>query len=354
MRLIYRSLILCLALGMALPSQAEQLRGLYQVREAVSGQQAQERAAALQRAFDTLLLRLTGDAEVGKRQAVAALREDPQQLISKYGYEGEHIVVDFDPGTTERSLRRAGVALWGANRPSVLAWWLNERVEGTQLLGDGQDSAAPLRAAAQHRGLPLRLPLADLSEQLLATPEAFGANSQQTLGEASERYDADVLLAVHARQGDSGWQAQWKVWLDDGQRDGKAEGENLEALADAVMILPWKSSAPTWRASLSWIACSNPSAAACYGSKAIAWSTVSTPAPSSCVRSCRWHDCTRSARTSCHWMRGSRWAKGRKALNPPSRQQTPRAALCCASAGDPPPCDRSPTETTVLQGSHRA
>ncbi len=236
MRLIYRSLILCLALGMALPSQAEQLRGLYQVHEAVSGQQAQERAAALQRAFDTLLLRLTGDAEVGKRQAVAALREDPQQLISKYGYEGEHIVVDFDPGTTERSLRRAGVALWGANRPSVLAWWLNERVEGTQLLGDGQDSAAPLRAAAQHRGLPLRLPLADLSEQLLATPEAFGANSQRTLGEASERYDADVLLAVHAREGDSGWQAQWKVWLDDGQRDGKAKGENLEALADAVML----------------------------------------------------------------------------------------------------------------------
>ena len=78
------------------------------------------------------------------------------------------------------------------------------------MLGDGRDSAAPLRAAAQHRGLPLRLPLADLSEQLLATPEAFGANSQQTLGEASERYDADVLLAVHAREGDSGWQAQWK------------------------------------------------------------------------------------------------------------------------------------------------
>ena len=170
----------------------------------------------------------------------------------------------------------------GANRPSVLAWWLNERVEGTQLLGDGQDSAAPLRAAAQHRGLPLRLPLADLSEQLLATPEAFGANSQQTLGEASERYDADVLLAVHAREGDSGWQAQWKVWLDDGQRDGKAEGENLEALADAVMLavsqylapryvvapgaasdITLRSSAPTWRASLNWIACSNPSAAAC-------------------------------------------------------------------------------------------
>lgn len=236
MRVIYRLIVLCVALGAALPSQAEQLRGLYQVREPVSGQQAEERAAALQRAFDTLLLRLTGDAQVAKRQEVAALRDDPQQLISKYGYEGEHIVVDFDPGTTERSLRRAGVPLWGSNRPTLLVWWLNERVEGTQLLGDGQDGAAPLRSAAQHRGLPVRLPLADLSEQLLATPDAFGANSRQTLGDASERYDADVLLAVHAREADSAWQGEWKVWLDDEARDGKAKADSLEGLADAVLL----------------------------------------------------------------------------------------------------------------------
>jgi len=236
MRVIYRLIVLCVALGAALPSQAEQLRGLYQVREPVSGQQAEERAAALQRAFDTLLLRLTGDAQVAKRQEVAALRDDPQQLISKYGYEGEHIVVDFDPGTTERSLRRAGVSLWGSNRPTLLVWWLNERVEGTQLLGDGQDGAAPLRSAAQHRGLPVRLPLADLSEQLLATPDAFGANSRQTLGDASERYDADVLLAVHAREADSAWQGKWTVWLDDEERDGKAKADSLEGLADAVLL----------------------------------------------------------------------------------------------------------------------
>ena len=236
MRLVYRLLILCLALGASLPGQAEQLKGLYQVREPVSGEQSEERAAALQRAFDTLLLRLTGDAQASKREAVAELRKDPQQLISKYGYEHDHIVVDFDPGTTERSLRSAGLSLWGANRPTLLVWWLNERVEGTQLLGDDQRSAAPVRAAAQHRGLPLRLPLADLSEQLLATPDAFGANSRDTLGEASERYDADVPLAVHAREADSRWQAQWNVWLDDEQRDGKAEAETLEGLADAVML----------------------------------------------------------------------------------------------------------------------
>lgn len=235
MRLISRFVILCFALA-ALPSLAAPLGDLYLVREPVSGQQSGGQAEALQRAFDTLLLRLTGDAEAAKQPAVAALREDPQQLISKYGYEDEHIVVEFDPGTTERSLRRAGVSLWGANRPTLLAWWLIERPDGAQLVGDGQDNAAILRAAAQHRGLPLRLPLADLSEQLLATPQTFAGDGREALREPSERYDADVLLAAHAQETDAGWQAEWKVWLDDEQRSGKAQGENPEALADAVML----------------------------------------------------------------------------------------------------------------------
>jgi hypothetical protein len=49
---------------------------------------------------------------------------------------------------------------------------LNDSVEGSNLVGDGQAAAEPLRRAAQHRGLPLRLPLADLQEQLVANASA--------------------------------------------------------------------------------------------------------------------------------------------------------------------------------------
>ncbi|MQK16791.1 DUF2066 domain-containing protein, partial [Escherichia coli] len=83
--------------------------------------------------------------------------------------------------TTENKLRQAGLPLWGANRPSILAWWLNSGVEGANLVGDGQEASTPLRLAAQHRGLPLRLPLADLQEQLVATPENLGADQPQAL-----------------------------------------------------------------------------------------------------------------------------------------------------------------------------
>ncbi|MDO8405575.1 MAG: DUF2066 domain-containing protein, partial [Pseudomonas sp.] len=207
----------------SLASHAETVKGLYQVREPVSSQSSEERDQATQRALDTLVLRLTGDPKAAQSPGLAALRKDPQQIISQYGFDAgppEVLKVDFDPASTEQALRRAGLSLWGTNRPSILSWWLNDSAEGSSLVGDGQSSAAPLRRAAQHRGLPLRLPLADLSEQLVATaPNLEGADATP-LRAASDRYNADALLAVHARDEGGQWQAKWNMWLGDKKEAG--------------------------------------------------------------------------------------------------------------------------------------
>lgn len=250
MRVIPSFLVLCGALSV-LPSLAAPLGDLYRVREPVTSQQPAERAAALQGAFDTLVLRLTGDPEAGQRPALDALRKDPQQLVGRYAYDDKAIVVDFDPTTTERSLRAAGVALWGADRPSVLGWWLNESVDGAQLVADGQQSAAPLRAAAQHRGLPLRLPIGDLEEQLATTAELLKAERVTALQEASERYDADALLAVVARETDAGWQADWQFRLGEAATGGQAQGDSQAAMADAVMLAVSRFLAPRYLTSAS-------------------------------------------------------------------------------------------------------
>ena len=236
MRLIARLLICCLPL-FSLSSEAATVSDLYQVREPVASQQPEERDAALGRALQTLVLRLTGDREAVNNPALAELRKDPQQIISQYGYEEDSLLVDFDPVSTDRSLRQAGLSLWGANRPAILAWWLNDASDGSNLVGDGQSSAVPLHQAAQHRGLPLRLPIADLNEQLLATPENLGAVEPEALRTASERYAADALLAVQAREDNGEWQAQWRLWLGDAREQGKAQGADQAALADAVLLL---------------------------------------------------------------------------------------------------------------------
>lgn len=245
MRLIPPLLALCCAI-VAVPGMAAPLSDLYQVREPVASQQPAEREEALRKAFDTLVLRLTGNAETDQA-AVAQLRKDPQQLIGRYAYEDNAVVVNFDPITTERALRSAGLSLWGADRPSILTWWLGESPNGSQLVGDAQEGSADLQAAASHRGLPLRLPLADLSEQLAATAETVGSTDPQALREASERYDADGLLAVMARQSGETWEANWRLWLGDKQTQGKTNGDSRAALADAVMLAVSKFLAPQYR-----------------------------------------------------------------------------------------------------------
>ncbi|KPY60716.1 Uncharacterized protein ALO93_05294 [Pseudomonas amygdali pv. sesami] len=231
-------LVGCLSL-ISLPSLAETVSNLYQVREPVTGQSPDERTRATQAAVETLVLRLTGDAKAAQGSAIAALRKDPQQIISQYGYEAgppETLLVDFDPATTDGALRDAGLSIWGSNRPSILGWWLNDSVEGSNLVGDGQAAAEPLRRAAQHRGLPLRLPLADLSEQGIGDAKTLEGTDAAPLKEASERYGADAILAVHAKEDAGQWQGKWRLWLGDQREQGTATGATSEALADAVLL----------------------------------------------------------------------------------------------------------------------
>lgn len=248
MRLIARLLVLCLSL-FSLPGFAATVNDLYQVREPVSSQEPGERDAALGRALETLVLRLTGNSQAAQSPALAELRKDPQQVVSQYGYEDDKLLVDFDPVSTDRALRQAGLALWGANRPAILAWWLNDASTGINMVGDGQSSAVPLRQAAQHRGLPLRLPLADLGEQLVATPENITAGDPSALRSASERYAADALLAVQAREDNGQWQAEWRLWLGDAREQGTAQGADQGALADAIMLAVSERLAPRFAVS---------------------------------------------------------------------------------------------------------
>ncbi|WP_268801179.1 DUF2066 domain-containing protein [Pseudomonas huanghezhanensis] len=223
----------------SLPGFAETVSNLYQVREPVSGQSPDEKARATQAALETLVIRLTGDAKAAQGSGLAAVRTDPQKIISQYGYEAgppESLLVDFDPSSTDRTLRAAGLSLWGSNRPVILAWWLNDTTDGSNLVGDGQSSADPLRRAAQHRGLPLRLPLADLGEQGMGNAKALESNDVGPLKEASERYGSDAILAVHAVENGGQWQGKWHLWLGDQREQGTATGTSSETLADAVLL----------------------------------------------------------------------------------------------------------------------
>ncbi|MCQ4346902.1 DUF2066 domain-containing protein [Pseudomonas stutzeri] len=238
MRPIARWFAFCLMFA-TLSVTAAQVEGLYEVREPVASQDPTERAAAMGRALQTLVVRLTGKREAAQDARLRPLLADPEQLVQQYVYESGTPVtlsVVFDPVLSQNALREAGLSLLGAERASVLAWWLSEGVAGSTLLTEEQPEADVLHAAARHRGVPLGLPLGDLDEQLLADARTLQSRDAAALQEASARYAADALLAVLAKEADGAWRADWQLWVAGERAAGASSAASQAALADAVLL----------------------------------------------------------------------------------------------------------------------
>lgn len=213
-------------------ANAESVAGLYQVREELDSQESEMRDAGLQQAFATLVQRLTGKTDAAQSPDLAEYRADPQSLISRYGYEGNTLIVSFDPQSVQSALRAAHLPIWGSNRPMVLAWWLVEDLQGTRLVSDGQPGTEEFYSAAQYYGVPARMPLGDLDEQLLATGDALD-NSEQVL-ESAERYNADVVVIVHQQLDGETLHAQWQLWVGDERQQGQVSADTQSAVARDV------------------------------------------------------------------------------------------------------------------------
>ena len=192
------------------------------------------RDAGLQQAFTTLMQRLTGRKDAAQAAELATYQADPQSLISRYGYDGNTLIVNFDPQSVQSALRAAKLPLWGANRPLVLAWWLVDDAQGARLASDGQQLATDVQNAGQYYGVPTRLPIGDLDEQLLASADVLNQDGAQQIRQAAQRYNADAVLSVHEQTDGQTLQAQWQLWIGDERQQGQATAETQVALAQQI------------------------------------------------------------------------------------------------------------------------
>lgn len=235
-RLVLPLLLSLFVIIISAPVRAAAPNPLYQVREPLNGLSAETRRLGLQRAFVVLVGRLTGEMANADLPALAEVRENPQQWVSRYGVvEGRILQVSFDPATVNRGLRKVGLQVWGGTRPELLVWWLTEEGGSLSLIADGQSDAALVRAAASYRGAVVRFPLGDLDEQLAVTPETLVGPAAEDLEAVSERYNSGGQLRVYAQSLLDTWQAAWQLRLNGKEYQGQLQAASREALADAVM-----------------------------------------------------------------------------------------------------------------------
>ncbi len=236
----------------ALVAKADTLKTLYQANVPVTSHASKEHNAAVQDAFKTVLIKVSGNDAIATLPAIRNQFSRAASFVQQYSYhqqaaaaEGEKpklfLQVNFDRVAVNRLLRKAGQALWGENRPLIAVWLAMKDPNGPVLIGSDSNSQLPLdfKHEAQQRGLPIVFPLLDLSDMSSVSLDDVWNFSSQNLLDASKRYNSEAVLAGRLVQTPIGsWQGNWVLlygyehmgW----QTSGKTPEDNIHSIVDDV------------------------------------------------------------------------------------------------------------------------
>lgn len=213
-----KRLLLCTVVLAAPFSEAAVVPWLYNVEVAVTSQADAERRRAGQAALSTLLARLTGLREIPHTPDVRDALQRPEDFYTSYRFERRVqnetvLTIRFEPASAQGLLRRAGLPIWAADRPTVLVWLVLQRGAERERLADAQATAfaAALQAQARARGLEVFLALDDLQDRELEPADLWG-RFWERIDAASARYAPDLLLVGRSREENDGtWHTMWNL-----------------------------------------------------------------------------------------------------------------------------------------------
>ena len=212
------ALALLPALLVVATARAVTVPDLYETSQPVDG----SRDAAFVEALRTVLVRVSGQRDAALRVGEVS---DPRKYVQRFGFTADNVLqVGFDSSSIDQLLSKAGLPIWGRERPAtVVMFGVEEGGAWRWLTGDtpAQEREAIARVARQ-RGLPLKWPVMDAQERAEASSDSPG------LLQAAARYEANAVLLGRARGG----VVQWTLLSDEGAAQasgGLEDGVHLAA-----------------------------------------------------------------------------------------------------------------------------
>lgn len=240
-RLLY---IAVLGLAFAAPALGVDVEGLYEARVPVDSQTAEERSQAVTEALVEVLIKLTGQQDVSTHPGLQDALQGATRYMQQFRYlaaeppaTGQQLAVRFDPSALSELLSQQKLPLWGRSRPATLLWLAVEQNGRRELVGaNSEDRLQDMVAShAQRRGLPVRLPLLDLTDRGSLSASDVWGGFENTIKKASARYETEAVLVGRAYPGRGGvWQARWSLLQEGEQREHwEAQGDSMQAAVSA-------------------------------------------------------------------------------------------------------------------------
>jgi len=229
---------------------------LYDVEVPVASQAERQRAART--GLRELLVRITGLAELPANPEIQAALREPERYYGRFEFsmrsqprepvgsespEQMVVALHYEPATVLALLRRAALPVWGADRPSVLAWVAVEEAGARRIVAASADElVGTIRSRARQRGLEVGLPVMDLADHAV-TPATVWGRFWEAIESASARYNPDLILVGRvAQRADGSWVSDWETrstGVADHSHDRavaapQAVAAGVDAVADAL------------------------------------------------------------------------------------------------------------------------
>lgn len=253
MKRILPLLLLLFAALAGIRANAEVVSGLYETEVPVSDKGETARRQAVLDAFRDILVKVSGYSGVLDDPAVAEAVGNADRYVQQFRYRERKLAgepfafwVQFNGAGVEQLLQSNNLPVWGSSRPVMMVWLAVEESGVRELIGTGDRTYAPaLQAGAAARGIPLRLPLLDLTDRSNISASDVWGDFRSTIMDASRRYDAQMVLTGRLYQGRSGgYRVRWALygqgepvyWEDWGPDSRKLMSSAIDAAGDSVSL----------------------------------------------------------------------------------------------------------------------
>ncbi|HEY0635169.1 MAG TPA: DUF2066 domain-containing protein [Gammaproteobacteria bacterium] len=201
--------------------------GLYEVELPVADQTTATRATALVEALRMAVVKVSGRSIAADSAVVKAALRNPARHVQRYSYRANNgaaaaelpllLGVTFEQRGIDQLLDEAGLSVWSATRPLTIVWLAVEQGRQRILVGASDRGLVKelLVSAAQKRGLPLRLPLLDATDQARVQAGDIWSDFHESILQASQRYEAQAVLVGRLAPASAGrWQVRWSLYQD--------------------------------------------------------------------------------------------------------------------------------------------
>jgi len=211
------------------------VQGLYKTEVAVSGQGKSERQAAMQIAIQQVFAKVSGQPNIASIEGIKRIIDNSSLYVQQFGYrklKGEELAAHqangdvgkqvvwfrFDERAINKALRENNLPVWGKTRPTTLVWLAIEEGGGRYIMGSDtlEDIRLSLKREANRRGLAILIPLLDLEDQTALPFADLWGDFQETILQASSRYQAEAVLVGRLSLTRSDiWEGRWTLYEKD-------------------------------------------------------------------------------------------------------------------------------------------